>query len=57
MAMVRSERYRVLRNDTKLDSAAIIKNFNIPTRMHVFSWKGDIDTVMTPMDSIRYYKY
>jgi len=25
--------------------------------MRVFSWKGEIDTIMTPMDSIRYYKY
>ncbi|MEN8118730.1 MAG: transglycosylase domain-containing protein [Bacteroidota bacterium] len=57
LAMRRSERYRVLRNVDKMDSAAIIKNFNTPTRMHVFSWKGDIDTVMTPIDSIRYYKY
>ncbi|RLD76768.1 MAG: penicillin-binding protein, partial [Bacteroidetes bacterium] len=56
LAMIRSERYRVLRA-AKVDSATIVKNFNTPTRMHVFSWKGDIDTVMTPMDSIRYYKY
>lgn len=34
----------------------IIQSFNEPTRMKVFSWKGDIDTVMTPKDSIRYYK-
>lgn len=57
MAMIRSERYRVLKYEMKLDSAAIIKNFKTPTRMQVFSWKGDIDTVMTPMDSIRYYKF
>jgi penicillin-binding protein 1A len=25
--------------------------------MTVFSWRGDIDTVMTPMDSIRYFKH
>ena len=25
--------------------------------MQVFSWKGEIDTIMTPMDSIRYYKH
>ena len=25
--------------------------------MRVFSWKGERDTIMTPMDSIRYYKY
>lgn len=56
MAMIRSERYRVLR-EAKYDSAAIVKNFRTPTHMRVFSWAGDIDTVMTPMDSIRYYKF
>ena len=25
--------------------------------MSVFSWSGEKDTVMTPMDSIRYYKF
>ncbi len=56
LSMIRSERYRVLRK-AKADSATIAKSFKTPTRMHVFSWKGDIDTVMTPLDSIRYYKY
>ncbi len=36
------------------DSIAII--FDTPTKMKVFSWKGEIDTVLSPMDSIRYYK-
>ena len=30
--------------------------FNTPDSMRVFSWRGDVDTVMTPMDSIKYYK-
>lgn len=34
----------------------IPKIFDEPVAMKVFSWKGDIDTVMSPMDSIRYYK-
>ena len=36
----------------------ILKSFSIPTEMRLFSWdgKGYIDTVMTPNDSIRYYK-
>ncbi len=25
--------------------------------MSIFSWEGDIDTLMSPMDSIRYYKH
>ncbi len=36
------------------DSIDII--FDTPVDMTVFSWSGDIDTVLTPMDSIRYYK-
>jgi len=56
LAMTRSERYRVLKL-AKIDSAAIMKNFKTPTKMKVFSWHGDIDTIMTPIDSIRYYKY
>ena len=56
LSMKRSERYRVLRNaGWPMDS--IIANFNTPTPMTVFSWEGPIDTVLTPMDSIRYYKY
>ncbi len=31
--------------------------FQEPTEMLVFTWNGEIDTVMTPMDSIRYYKH
>lgn len=31
-------------------------NFDTPTQMRIFSWKGDIDTLMSPNDSIRYYK-
>lgn len=35
---------------------SIVASFDRPTKMKVFSWNGEIDTVMTPMDSIRYYK-
>ena len=52
----RSERYRRLRNSGMgLDS--ILDNFEKPVNMRIFSWNGSIDTIMTPMDSIRYYKY
>ena len=34
----------------------IKEQFNTPASMRVFSWAGEVDTVMTPMDSIRYYK-
>ncbi|MCK9302920.1 MAG: transglycosylase domain-containing protein [Bacteroidales bacterium] len=55
-AMNRSERYRIMKKDG-VDMDSIYKAFNTPCKMTVFSWKGEIDTVMTPMDSIRYYKH
>lgn len=55
-AMRRSERYRVMKN-AGISYDSIELAFNTPTEMTIFSWDGDIDTVMTPMDSIRYYKY
>lgn len=54
-AMGWSERYRILKKG-KLSDEEIKKQFNTPTQMSIFSWKGEIDTVMTPMDSIKYYK-
>ena len=55
-AMKRTDRYRNLKNEgVPIDS--IKAEFKRPVPMTVFSWKGPIDTVMTPMDSIRYYKW
>lgn len=54
-AMKRSQRYRNLKK-AGLSTSDIEKSFNEPVDMTVFSWKGDIDTTMTPMDSILYYK-
>ncbi len=55
-AMKRSDRYRNLKEaGTPDDSIQLVFNTRIP--MTVFSWSGPIDTVMSPMDSIRYYKY
>jgi len=50
-----SERYRVMKADGAT-STEISKAFNTPTEMSVFTYHGEIDTVMTPLDSIRYYK-
>lgn len=56
-AMKDSERWRLMKEQGKSESE-IKKSFEIPTEMTVFSWKGgEIDTLMTPMDSIRYYKH
>jgi len=54
--MHRSERYRNLRR-LGISEDSINAVFNTPAEMKVFSWNGEIDTLMTPMDSIRYYKY
>lgn len=55
-ALRQSERYRVM-NNAGATEAEINTAFNTPQEMSVFSWDGVIDTVMTPMDSIRYYKF
>ena len=51
-----SDRYYVMRSRGYSEDS-IMAAFNKPVKMTVFSWKGEIDTVMTPLDSIRYYKY
>lgn len=52
----RSERWRKMRVAGK-DEETIWASFKKPVDMEVFSWKGDLDTLMTPLDSIRYYKH
>jgi penicillin-binding protein 1A len=51
-----SDRYKRLKIAGK-SSKYINEVFNKKTAMKVFSWKGDLDTIMSPNDSIRYYKY
>lgn len=55
-AMRTSERWRVLKSEDMSDED-IIKTFSVKTKMTVFSWDGDKDVEMTPLDSIRYYKH
>lgn len=55
-AMRSSERWRIMREDDKSDEE-IIASFGVKTKMKIFSWNGEIDTLMTPTDSIRYYKH
>ena len=50
-----TERYRLMK-EAGASEQQIRKAFDTPEEMTVFSWKGDKDTIMTPMDSIRYYK-
>lgn len=56
-SMHQSERWRHLKYDLNKSEKEIIASFNKPTKMRIFSWKGEIDTVMKPMDSMRYYKH
>ncbi|MFY8065460.1 MAG: penicillin-binding protein 1A [Flavobacterium sp.] len=55
-AMKSSERWRIMKQDDKSEEE-IIASFGVKTKMKIFSWKGEIDTLMTPTDSIRYYKH
>lgn len=50
-----SDRYRSMRA-AGASTEEIRKAFRTPVEMTVFSYRGDIDTVMTPLDSVRYYK-
>lgn len=54
-AVLQSERYRILRANGASDEE-IHKSFHTPTDMSIFTYHGDVDTTMTPIDSIRYVK-
>jgi penicillin-binding protein 1A len=51
----RSDRYKSLKLEGKSDDE-IKTDFNTPTQLSIFTWKGDIDTLMKPIDSVKYYK-
>jgi len=57
--MKRGERWRILKNQGKTEKQ-IRASFNQPTEMRIFKWidgkVGEVDTVMKPIDSMRYYK-
>lgn len=55
-AMKNSDRYRVLKSEG-VSEKDIKTNFKEKTNMRVFTWSGDKDTIMSPWDSLRYYKY
>lgn len=50
-----SDRFRMLK-DLGMAESKILETFEVETPMRVFSWEGEIDTILTPNDSIRYYK-
>jgi penicillin-binding protein 1A len=55
-AIRKTDNYKqlVARYGSGNDSIDIV--LNTPYRMRVFSWNGEIDTLMSPMDSLKYYK-
>lgn len=55
-AMRNSERWRQMSSQGKSEED-IIKSFDVKTKMAIFTWKGEKDTIMTPRDSIVYYKH
>ncbi|MBG0858726.1 MAG: transglycosylase domain-containing protein [Bacteroidales bacterium] len=57
-SLKQSDRYYTMRARGYSEDSIMLA-FNTPMKMRVFSWKGEreIDTTMTPLDSIKYYKY
>ncbi|MBP7470318.1 MAG: transglycosylase domain-containing protein [Flavobacterium sp.] len=55
-AMKASYRWTVM-TELEKSEEEIIASFSKKTKMKVFTWKGGRDTIMTPLDSIRYYKH
>ncbi|MFH4969182.1 transglycosylase domain-containing protein [Gaetbulibacter sp. M240] len=59
-SMRQSERWRKMKYDLKKENKEIEESFHKPTQMGIFAWKDgvatEIDTIMKPIDSMRYYK-
>ena len=55
-AMKASYRWTVM-TELEKSEEEIIASFSKKTKMKIFTWKGERDTIMTPLDSIRYYKH
>ncbi len=56
LSVRRSDRYLSMKR-ANIPEDSIMMSFREPIPMKVFSWEGEIDTIMTPLDSIRYYKH
>lgn len=52
----RSDRFLSMKREG-FDDAEILRTFDMPVEMRVFAWNGEIDTVMTPRDSVAYYQW
>lgn len=56
-AIKRTDRYRELDKKFKGDSIQIWKVLRTPIKMKVYTWKGEKDTTLSPLDSLKYYKH
>lgn len=58
-SMSRGERWRIMRKEGK-SKKEIIASFDVPKKMTIFKWvngkPSEVDTIMKPIDSMRYYK-
>ncbi len=52
----RTDHYRKLKKKYGAESDSIDIVLNLPKKMRVFTWQGEVDTLMSPMDSLMYYK-
>ena len=52
----RSDRYLKMKKANYTESQ-IMEVFRKPVKMTIFSWRGEKDTVMSPIDSVKYYKW
>jgi penicillin-binding protein 1A len=55
-SMKTSDRYRRLK-EANATEEEISKEFNTPVSMRIFTWEGERDTIMSPFDSLKYYKW
>lgn len=55
-AMKRSNRWKNMKNNG-FSEKEIRDSFNKKTKMNIFTWKGEVDTLLSPRDSILYYKH
>ncbi|MFN6943905.1 MAG: penicillin-binding protein 1A [Cytophagaceae bacterium] len=56
-AIKRTERYKALKKKHGDNKAAIKKELEKPVKMKIFTWNGEKETMMSPIDSIKYYRH
>lgn len=51
----KTERFRTLKIDYEGDTTKIWKQMRTPVKMKIFTWDGEVDTLMSPLDSVKHY--